>query len=168
MAIKREFRCLAHGNFESDSESPECPHGCDTVERIFLTPPGLASARTANIDRTLDSLARSHGMTDISNRGGRAAKGQSAAQARQNAELNAFIRQKYGDGWGNIPKGGTLNVQTGKVDGEGPGVAAALQSYGGRADNALSDVRDAGALIKKPVLVRHDHENLKVDISKAA
>jgi hypothetical protein len=157
MAINREWRCFAHGAFESDAESPTCPHGCDTVEREFRTPPAFASARTKSIDNTLESLARSHGMTDINNRGGRAAKGPSPNQGAQQASLNAYIAQKYGStGWGAIPK-----------EKEG-GAPAALSAYGGRADNALAEVRDAGALVKKPVLVRHDHENLKVDISKAA
>lgn len=169
MGVKRDWICAAHGVFESDDEAPLCPSGCDVVDKIFIQPPGLSSARTANIDRTLESLARSHGMTDISNRGGRAAKGPSAAHERRQADLTAAIRERYGGtGWGSVPAGGTLNVGTGKVEGEGPGVAAAISQYGGHADNALGEVKAAGALIKKPVMVRHDHENLKVDVSKAA
>lgn len=170
MGVKRDWVCAGHGTFESDEESPLCPYsGCDTVQRVFLTPPAFASARTKNIDNTLESLARSHGMTDISNRGGRAAKGPNPNVARQQEQINQYIAQRYGHtGWGAVPQGGTLNVQTGAVEGSGPGVAGALSAYGGRADNALAEVREAGALVKKPVLVRHDHENLKVDVSKAA
>lgn len=162
--VIKEFLCKAHGAFESAEAAPSCPFGCDTVERIFLTPPAFASSRTKNIDRTLDSLARSHGMTDINNRGGKAAKGQSHIQRRQQEEFNKFIHDRYGDGWGNIPKGGTLNVKTGQVEGKGPGVGGAIAAYHGQSDNALAEVRNAGALIQKPVLMRHDHENLQVKV----
>jgi hypothetical protein len=162
MGILRDWQCRAHGNFESSEESPLCPYGCDTVEKIFLQPAVFRSNRTANIDRTLESLAKSHGLTDMNNRGGHAVRRPSTDQVRQQDEFNRFIHERYGDGWGQIPKGGTLNVKTKEITGAGPGVGAALAQYHGRADNVLSEVREAGALVPKPVLVRQDHENLKV------
>lgn len=163
MSVKKEFRCLAHGNFESSDETPACPYGCDTVERIFLTPPAFRSNRTRGIDSTLESLAKRHGLTDMNNSGGQAVRRRSPKQNQQQAEFNAFLRERYGDGWGNIPQGGTMNVQTKEVTGNGPGVGGALAQYHGRPDNALNEVRDAGLLVQKPVLVRQDHENLKVE-----
>ena len=62
-----------------------------------------------------------------------------------------------------LSQGGTMNVQTKEVTGNGPGVGGALAQYHGRPDNALNEVRDAGLLVQKPVLVRQDHENLKVE-----
>ncbi len=165
MAVNKEFRCAVHGAFESSSESPECPAGCSVVERVFLTPPGFRSSRTANIDKTVETLAARHGMTNISNRGGQAAKRMGSTQRQQQEEFNALIRERYGDGWGAVPKGGTLDVSTGKITGSGPGAAGAIAQYGARPDNVLAEVKDA--LVPKPVIYKKDHENLKVDISKA-
>lgn len=158
--VVKEFRCWAHGDFESSAETPLCPHGCDTVERVFLTPVAFRSNRTANIDRTVQSLAASHGMTDINNRGGQAARRQSGAQASREAEFAQFVRQKYGEGWGSVPKGGTMNVRTQQVEGSGPGAVGAIGAYGARPDNVLDEVKPA--LVPKPILVRRDHENLQV------
>lgn len=160
MAVVKEFICMAHGAFESSEESPSCPRGCTTVRRAFLTAPGVASDRTKNIDRTLDSLAKSHGMTDISNRGGRAAKRADPNAEKRQREFNDFIKSRYGEGWGAVPKGGTLNVQTGQIEGGGPGVGGALAQYHASADNVLGEVKEA--LVPKPVLVRQDHEKLNV------
>lgn len=166
MGIKREFRCLAHGNFESEDEEPLCEHGCDTVERIFLTPVGLGSARTANIDRTFASLAKSHNLTDI----GPGAMRKKALKAEQEqARYRDFCERRYGGiGWGAVPEGGTLNVGTKKIEGAGAGAIGAVQSAGASGSVSMDDSKPMFEAFKKPVLVRHDHENLKVDISKAA
>lgn len=163
--VVKEYRCLAHGPFESSSDSPTCPAGCTTVEREFRTPPGFRSERTSNIDKTVQNLAKRHGMTDISNRGGEAAIRQSATQRRQQEEFNRFIHERYGDGWGEVPQGGTLNVQTKKIEGSGPGAAGAIAQYGARPDNVLAEVKDS--LVPKPIIYKKDHENLQVDVSKA-
>ena len=167
MGVKKEYRCLAHGNFESSEEPALCPYGCDTVERIFLTPAAFRSNRTRNIDSTLDSLAKSHGLTDMNNSGGQAVRRRTPKQNTDQQEFNRFLHDRYGDGWGRIPQGGTMNAQTKEITGSGPGVGGAIAAYHGRPDNALAEVRESGALVPKRVLVRHDHENLKVDTSKA-
>lgn len=160
MAVLKEYRCLAHGAFESSSETPTCPAGCTTVEREFRTPPGFRSERTASIDATVQTLAKRHGMTDINNRGGKAAITQSAKSRQQQEEFSRLVREKYGNGWGDVPKGGTLHVDTGTVEGSGPGAAGAIAQYGARPDNVLAEVKEA--LVPKPVIVKRDHENLKV------
>lgn len=165
MAVNKEFRCAVHGPFESSDEAPLCPAGCDCVTREFRTPVGFRSARTANIDSTIASLAKSHNLTDISNRGGRAAIRENPQARRQQEEFNAMIRERYGDGWGALPKGGDLNVQTGQIEGSGPGVRGALGQYHAAPDNVLAEV--APALVPKPVIYKKDHENLQVDVSKA-
>lgn len=166
MGILRDFQCLAHGNFESMEEKPLCPFGCDTVQMVFLQPPAFNSARTSNIDKTLESIAKSHGLTDMNNRGGAAVKRPTSKFANSQEEYTRFMRERYGDGWGVVPKGGTMNVKTKEVtnEGTGPGVAGALSQYHGHADNALAEVRDA--LVPKPVRVLRDHENLSVDMAK--
>ncbi len=163
MGVLREFRCYGHGVFESKEEAPLCPSGCNTVERVFLTPVGFRSESTTNTDRTVRDLASRHGMTDISNRGGRAAKRQSSQQENQQRDFQGFLKQRYGvegPGWGNVPKGGVMNVKTQQVQGSGPGAAGAVTNLGGRPDNVLAEVKDA--LVPKPVLVRRDHQNLQV------
>lgn len=163
MATTKEWRCAAHGPFES--AFAKCPAGCvGTVTREFRTPPAFRTARTSNIDATLEHLAANHGMTDISNRGGVAAKRETGRQIAERQDLAAMIRERYGDGWGKIPKGGNYNVGTGKVEGSGPGVAGALSTYHGHADNALAEVKPA--LVPKPVRIIKDHENLTLDMVK--
>lgn len=168
---------MAHGCFESSDEAPECPEGCDTVERVFLTPVGFASARTKAIDATLESVARSHGLTDMNNRGGRAAAGpntiaQQMAQEKmrqQQEAIAAAVKAKFGDApWNTVPEGGTYNVKTGEVEaGQGPGAPGALPNVGWEPSNLAHDAKEAGLLTPKPVLVRKDHENLSIDMVKA-
>lgn len=162
MGVTKEYFCKGHGNFETDQEPPLCKFGCDTVERIFLTPPGLRSARTSNIDSTFEGLAKSYGMTDIDNRGGRAAKRAPAGFDQKQAELSRIIRERYGNGWGSVPAGGTMNAQTKQVSGTGAGAMGALSQYHAPPSNALEQAREA--FVPKPVLYRHDHENLSVDM----
>lgn len=164
MPVLKEYRCAVHGDFESAKSDPLCPEGCDTVDRIFLTPPGFRSERTSNIDRTVRGLAKSHGMTDISNAGGVAAKRQTGAQQNREQEFREFVRGRYGEGWGKVPKGGVMNVKTHEIESRtGSGVAGALAAHHSPAGNALADARPImEAMGPKPVLVRRDHEGLKV------
>lgn len=161
VSVVRDWRCFAHGVFESKEDAPLCPvSGCDTVEKVFLTPVAFRSNRTANIDRTVAGLARNHGLSDISNRGGRAAIRQDGAAANRDEEFRDFVRQKYGDGWGNVPKGGSMNVKTQQIQGSGPGAAGAIAAYGAKPENVLEQVKPA--LVPKPILIRRDHEGLQV------
>jgi len=70
MAVLREYRCAAHGEFESFDG--ECPYGCSArfVSQEFRTPPGFKSGDTKNSDKTLDSLAADYNLTNMGNRGG--------------------------------------------------------------------------------------------------
>jgi hypothetical protein len=74
MAILKEWSCLAHGAFDGpsmdDGSNPPCPHGCgiSMVERAFRTAPTIQSQGYRNINRTFESLAAEHGLTDMNNR----------------------------------------------------------------------------------------------------
>jgi len=70
MAATLELKCAAHGEFESTSFA--CPHGCPKrfVVQEFRTAPYINGEKTAYTDRTLQGLADSVGLTDISNRNG--------------------------------------------------------------------------------------------------
>lgn len=73
--IIKEFKCPKHGFFEASH--PICHQmGCDSegVERAFLTPPGYKSDKTKFADNSLDRIAKSYGLSDLSNPDGAAAK----------------------------------------------------------------------------------------------
>ena len=165
MAIVREFCCLAHGAFESSEETPDCPYGCDTVERAFYTPPSVGSKRTQNIDRTLNSLAKSHNMTDI---GPAAMRRKALAAEKSQEEYRSFCENRFGGlGWGNVPKGGTYDVQKGAIVGEGPGAISAVSSAGAVSDGTVSGVRDTFNGVKA-IITHKDPQNLSLSDAKAA
>jgi hypothetical protein len=70
MAILKEYRCAAHGEFESTEHA--CPLGCPArfVVQEIRTPPAYHDGITRNTDQTLRQLADEHGLTDMSNRNG--------------------------------------------------------------------------------------------------
>lgn len=67
MATIKEFRCFAHGEFESTEKT--CPHGCPTdfVVQEFRTPPKIKSAGTKVVDAQLRGLAQDFGLSDLKN-----------------------------------------------------------------------------------------------------
>jgi hypothetical protein len=80
MAIIKEWRCAAHGEFEA----PEgiCPRGCPKrfVVQEIRTPPAYHDGVTRNTDQTLRALADEHGLSDMSNRNGSVMNSQRARQ----------------------------------------------------------------------------------------
>lgn len=70
MAVIREWKCAAHGEFEN--EDGRCPDGCPKrfVVQEFRTPAAIHDGTTAYTDATLRGLADSVGLTDMSNRNG--------------------------------------------------------------------------------------------------
>ena len=95
MLINREWRCLAHGDFEAkteDDETARCPRGCNTAIRVFLTPQSIRSSnRTRFIDDALSKLAKDYGFTDMSNRNGDSVVHNLAAQSK--LDLSPIWRQ---------------------------------------------------------------------------
>lgn len=67
MAITKEYRCAAHGEFES--ETGACPAGCpaDFVAREIRTAPAHHNGGTAHTDRELRNLAQDYGLSDLKN-----------------------------------------------------------------------------------------------------
>ena len=71
MMILKEFACMAHGDF--DGFEAVCPKGCKgdgMVQRAFRTPPSIRSSSYGGINKTFDSLASEHGLSNMSNRDG--------------------------------------------------------------------------------------------------
>lgn len=159
MAIKKEYVCFAHGAFESADDNPECPMGCDTVERAFFTPPALGSGRTKNIDSTFESLAKSHKLTDI---GPGAMRRKALAAEKSQQAYREFCQRRYGGmGWGAVPDGGTFNAKTHEVTGNGPGAIAAAQHAGARVDVGVSEInKKLGGSI--PARYIKDPDNLQL------
>jgi hypothetical protein len=145
MAIKKEWRCLAHGSFEGGEGV--CPHGCTTVVREFLTAPGAKSERTKISDRALSRLASRYQLGDMSNRNG------SVGNSRGAPPGMAPI-------WAELPKGNNYEVGKGEVTRDG--------SQGG-ATAALSSTRMSGSVAAEIAkMVGHDVpvEPTFMDISK--
>ena len=94
MAILREYRCKAHGEFEA--YAPECPYGCSarfvTVE--IRTAPAYHNGRTANTDRNLRGLAEQAGLTDMKND---PKSGESV--------MDGVRRGNFAAQWGKTPEG---------------------------------------------------------------
>lgn len=70
MAIKKEWSCIVHGDF--DSTEQRCPSGCGAsmVVRAFRTPPMVGTGALKRVNATLEGLASDHGLTNMSNAGG--------------------------------------------------------------------------------------------------
>lgn len=79
MVIK-EYNCPRHGYFEASH--PICHHmGCESegIERVFLTPTNIKSDKTKFTDNSLNQIAKNYGLSDMSNRDGKAVKSETAA-----------------------------------------------------------------------------------------
>lgn len=92
MAVKKEWKCMAHGYFEAatdDDVIAPCPRGCDSVERAFLSPASVrTSGKTRFVDKTMDDLAKRFGMTNMSNANGDSVIHNQAKDAQQRMAKN--------------------------------------------------------------------------------
>jgi hypothetical protein len=151
-----DYRCLAHGVFESFDG--KCPSGCDAslVEKVFLKPAGFHTARTVNIDKTLDQLALDFNMTDMNNQNGTSAAArpdpkkikERQEQLDRMTHENNQLMGKLGDtaqAWGQIPGGNS-------------GVNQALAQARAVGDNALAPILPSLTAPKPKVVARHDAE----------
>jgi len=103
MPVVKEWECAAHGYF--DATEHRCPHGCpqEFVQRVFLTPPTIGSAKTKASDSMLRNLANDFGMTDIRN----GVEGESVAS--QTPASSAPFKVPDRPGW--LPVGQNLDVR---------------------------------------------------------
>ncbi len=67
MAVMKEWRCMAHGDFDSTEQA--CPRGCGAgmVERVFRTPPSIQSQGYRNINASLQDTAAQFGLRNMDN-----------------------------------------------------------------------------------------------------
>jgi hypothetical protein len=143
MAVYHDYKCPAHGFFESNK--PECPHGCTAdVQMVFLQPVGMKSDRTKHADTTLKDLANDYGMSDIKS----ARQGDHQNHALLQNKQAAQPQNPFGVQWGNPSQLSNYN----------------LTSIRGETVGGLSAARESGIALRKPqpsVVIR-DHENLKL------
>lgn len=139
MAVIKEWRCMAHGCF--DSTEPVCPKGCSTVERVFLTPPGFTSDRTKHSDATFRQVAADFGMTNM----------------RIRPEEPARIPPRnLTPHFGSMPKGGTYDVAKRAAEGGGAhaGALAALAQHNAPAEDNAKILKEAK--FKRQVIGKRD------------
>ena len=136
MAVTNDYKCPAHGYFES--REAVCPHGCTDVQVVFLQPVGTVSDRTKGSDKTLKQLALDFNMSDIKSK-----KEGEAQPPRFAKPENPFAPR-----WGNPTNLGGFNLQS--VRGES---VSGIQAVKG--ESRLSGPR-IGSYIA-------DHQNLKID-----
>lgn len=141
MAIIKEWSCAAHGFFES--EEAVCPRGCKGgmfIQRVILTAPGLNTARTKNIDKTLVGLANQFGLTDMNNQNGTGAvkRGDPGANKRME-EYNAMIKARFGSPWQSVTPGG-MQMPDGTIKGGSAGAGAVqhIQTMGASGGSAIT------------------------------
>lgn len=151
MAIIKEWSCAAHGFF--DNAEPICPRGCKGehfIQRAFITPPSIGTARTKNIDKTLVGLANRFGMTDMNNQNGTGAvKRPDPNAVNRLEEFGQMMKQKFGDPWQAVTPGGT-QMPDGSIKGGngGGGAPSHIQGMGANTGSALQ--RDAAGQVSVP------------------
>ncbi len=120
MAVIKEYRCFAHGPFES--REAKCPKGCTAVIQEFRTAPGFKSDKTKSSDKAIQRMATKLGYSDMSNRNG------SVAGSRKMGKQEQDMRPQ----WLDVPKNKdredktdvlnpflkSMNIYTDKVEGE--------------------------------------------------
>lgn len=102
--IIREFRCNDCSTcFESSDADPVCPQcSAEEHERVFLTPPAIRNGNTTKKDTILKELASDYGLSDMSNKDGKAVRqppaGGAAPAFGQNPQMMQRLQQLGGAG----------------------------------------------------------------------
>ena len=146
MAVKRDYKCEAHGFFEA--WEAQCPHGClDGIMIVHLQAPNYMSDRTKGADSTLKGLAKDFDMTNIKST--REGEAQTGYLTRNNQPPPR--QQPNGVIWGG---GGAYNMAS-VMSGQ------AVRSV--RGESVGFNPKDAGNLQgPRPASYIADHENLKI------
>jgi hypothetical protein len=137
MAVLKDYKCLAHGFFES--WEPRCKHGCDgeAIRVAFLQPVGLRSDNTRHADTTMQGLAQEFGMSDI-----KSVREGEAQPPRYQQPQNPYAVQ-----WGN-PK---------QISGYNTSPIADESVNGLQLAQATGRIKPLA-----PSIVTRDHENLSI------
>lgn len=146
MAVKRDYKCEAHGFFEA--WEAQCPHGClDGIMIVHLQAPNYMSDRTKGADSTLKGLAKEFDMTNIKST--REGEMQSGYLTRNNQPPPQ--QAPNGVLWGGGAGYNMASVMSGQ----------AIRSVKG--ESVGFNPKDAGNLQgPRPASYIADHENLKI------
>lgn len=157
--VVKEFICHGHGRF--DSTEAVCPYGCTLVERVFITPVGVQTARTRSIDATLETIAQEHKLGDINTRRDAHSARKVDPKTRKAMEQQEAMRQ-------HLQKKFTgLNlVDTKAGTGGWGGKPESMSAVPAPRENALESVKDA--LVKPRTITISDPERLTVKDAKVA
>ena len=136
MGVKNDYKCPAHGYFESTEAV--CPHGCTDVHVVFLQPVATVSDRTKGSDKTLKQLALDFKMSDIKS------KKEGEAQPPRFAQPN----NPFAPRWGSPGDLSGFN----------------LRSVAGENVSGIGAVKE-GSTLSGPRIGSYiaDHQNLKID-----
>ena len=136
MAVMNDYKCPAHGYFES--REAVCPHGCTDVQVVFLQPVGTTSDRTKGSDKTLKQLALDFKMSDV----------KSVKQGEAQPPRFAKPDNPFAPRWGSPGDLGGFN----------------LRSVGGENVSGIGAVKE-GSKLTGPRVGSYiaDHQNLKMD-----
>jgi hypothetical protein len=155
MAVLKEYVCLAHGDFEG--YAPKCPQGCGEgmVQRAFRTPVRVNSAGYANMNKTFESLAAEHGLSNMSNASGqqRRADWQAHKRLQQANELIVQSGDRRGTDVSSVFQP-LSNFQMGSTGG------GALTKENGRTVNSMGVALNAPT----PNLVARPHDGTKAGL----
>ena len=147
--VINDYKCDVHGFFEA--REAKCPHGCDTVQLVFLQPVGLKSDRTKNNDKNLKQLASDFQMTDIKS----VREGEAQPRRFQDPVMPSQAQQQnenpFAVKWGNPNSIGNYNTR----------------SINGENVNGLSQVKSS-ANLRGPKAASYiaDHQNLQIKDAK--
>ena len=153
--IVKEYLCAAHGDF--DAGEPKCPQGCggSMVQRVFRTAPTIQSAGYRNMNRTFNSLAQEHGLSNMRNAPGQSMRRAGpevhdrlnrateliigAGRAAQGMDAGQFFKPMSAMSGASVGGGGVLHRENGRMNSGGipiptPGVRLDAPAYDGRAN----------------------------------
>lgn len=155
MVIK-EYRCAAHGYFESGEASPSCPKGgCTTVQQVFLTAPAFRSDKTKRSDANLRQIASDFGLTDM-----RSAREGEPARIKTKQQKDAeALQEKFRHRFAPLGKNPLDAI---KALGAQPTDVMAQAK-----ENFIKPVHDVSQY-QHPVIVRRDPDRDSVAKAKAA
>lgn len=179
----KEWRCLAHGPFESRVK--KCPHGCTTVEWSPRTPPliGTHGAKNAQQDRLQAVLARQYGNGNLKT----AQPGQSMNQAmnpstgsrpnfeppKSTEDVIALLQKGINPGTTFVPSGGKIGSNRGTpyVDEGGQKLAIphhnpAVLEAAAKAAPQINPAQAALNRLRSSLIVNKPNENDARDLAK--
>ena len=148
MAVLKEYRCAAHGEFEAFE--PVCPYGCSPkfVKREIRTAPAIRHTGTRNTDNLTQQLANDFQLSDLSTKDGDSVM----VNMRKRQWANAQVPSSWASVPHNEPGWSQRDEAPVKFDPRGVGLAAGAPLHRNKTTGAVVVDTAAGQKpIPKPV-----------------